>query len=88
MAPWKWSTPEQEEWLRPWYEKYRAKQSDRAKNWANFFTDLLGEWLDVFPEPRPATVPPIGPLTRDELVIMDQAEAERKKVRRHRNMSC
>ncbi|KAG1722594.1 uncharacterized protein EDB91DRAFT_1351358 [Suillus paluster] len=79
MTPPKWSTPEQEAWLGPWYEKYRAKQSDRAKNWANFFTDLLGEWLDVFPEPRPATVPPIGPLTRDELVIMDQAEAERKK---------
>lgn len=32
-------------------------------------------------------MPPIGPLTRDELVIMDQAEAERKKVRRHRKMS-
>ncbi|KAG1844479.1 hypothetical protein F4604DRAFT_1689098 [Suillus subluteus] len=74
MAPRKWSTPEQEAWLGPWYEKYCAKQSDRAKNWANFFTDLLGEWLDVFPKPRPATLPPIGPLTRDELVIMDQAE--------------
>ncbi|KAG1861298.1 hypothetical protein F4604DRAFT_1929887 [Suillus subluteus] len=79
MAPPKWSTPEQEAWLGPWYEKYHAKQSDRAKNWANFFTDLLGEWLDVFPEPRPATVPPIGLLTRDELVIMDQVEAERKR---------
>ncbi|KAG2132142.1 uncharacterized protein EDB93DRAFT_1255329 [Suillus bovinus] len=79
MAPRKWSTPEQEEWLCPWYEKYCAKQSDRAKNWANFFTDLLGEWLDVFPKPRPATVPPIRPLIRDELVIMDQAEAEQKK---------
>ncbi|KAG2341291.1 hypothetical protein BDR05DRAFT_949875 [Suillus weaverae] len=79
MAPRKWSTPEQEAWLRPWYEKYRTKQSDQAKNWANFFTDLLGEWLDVFPEPRPATVPPIGQLTRDKLVIMDQAEAKQKK---------
>ncbi|KAG2359748.1 hypothetical protein BDR07DRAFT_1487915 [Suillus spraguei] len=83
MAPTKWSTPEQEAWLGPWYEKYCAKQSDRAKNWANFFTDLLGEWLDVFPEPRPATVPPIGLLTRDKLVIMDHAEAERKKGHHH-----
>ncbi|KAG1858007.1 hypothetical protein DFJ58DRAFT_840482 [Suillus subalutaceus] len=79
MAPWKWTSPEQEEWLSPWYEKYRAKQSDKAKNWANFFTDLLGEWLELFPEPRPATLPLIGPLTRDEIIIMDQAEADRKK---------
>ncbi|KAG1759136.1 hypothetical protein EDD22DRAFT_956226 [Suillus occidentalis] len=79
MAPRKWTSPEQEEWLSPWYEKYRAKQSDKAKNWANFFTDLLGEWLEQFPEPRPATLPVIGPLTMDEITIMDQAEADRKK---------
>ncbi|KAG1889152.1 hypothetical protein F4604DRAFT_1914990 [Suillus subluteus] len=79
MAPRKWTSPEQEEWLSPWYEKYHTKQSDKAKNWANFFTDLLGEWLEQFPEPRPATLPVIGPLTMDEITIMDQAEADRKK---------
>ncbi|KAG1759998.1 hypothetical protein EDD22DRAFT_955376 [Suillus occidentalis] len=79
MAPQKWTSPKQEEWLSPWYEKYHAKQSDKAKNWANFFTDLLGEWLEQFLEPRPATLPVIGPLTMDEITIMDQAEADRKK---------
>ncbi|KAG1734229.1 uncharacterized protein EDB91DRAFT_1084137 [Suillus paluster] len=73
MAPWKWTSSEQEEWLSPWYEKYHEKQSDKAKNWANFFTDLVGEWLEVFPEPRPTTLPLIGPLTRDEIIVMDQA---------------
>ncbi|KAG2354819.1 hypothetical protein BDR07DRAFT_1381971 [Suillus spraguei] len=79
MVPWKWTSPKQEEWLSPWYEKYHMKQSDKAKNWANFFTDLLGEWLEQFLEPRPATLPLIGPLTMDEIIIMDQAEADRKK---------
>ncbi|KAG1827958.1 hypothetical protein EV424DRAFT_1345110 [Suillus variegatus] len=88
MAPRKWTSPEQEEWLSPWYEKYRTKQSDKAKNWANFFTDLLGEWLEVFPEPRPVALPLIGPLTRDEIIIMDQAEADRKKKLENRFKNC
>ncbi|KAG1801197.1 uncharacterized protein BJ212DRAFT_1487736 [Suillus subaureus] len=79
MAPQKWTSSKQEEWLSPWYEKYCKKQSDKAKNWANFFTNLVGEWLEVFPEPRPTTLPLIGPLTRDKIIVMDQAEADRKK---------
>lgn len=80
MAPPKWSTPEQEEWLGPWYDKYHAKQADKVKNWSNFFTELCKNWFISYPEPRPAGLPPIGPLSQDEVTVMKKAEGDRKEV--------
>lgn len=80
MAPPKWSTPEQEEWLGPWYDKYHAKQADKVKNWSNFFAELCKNWFISYPEPRPAGLPPIGPLSQDEVTVMKKAEGDRKEV--------
>ncbi|KAG1751488.1 uncharacterized protein EDB91DRAFT_1078263 [Suillus paluster] len=84
MAPPKWSTPEQEEWLGPWYDKYRAKQADKVKNWSNFFTELCENWFISYPEPRPAGLPPVGPLSQDEVTVMKKAESDQKeKLKNH-----
>lgn len=80
MAPPKWSTPEQEEWLGPWYDKYHAKQADKVKNWSNFFVELCKNWFISYPEPRPARLPPVGPLSQDEVTIMKKAEGDQKEV--------
>ncbi|KAG1855237.1 hypothetical protein F4604DRAFT_1685728 [Suillus subluteus] len=79
MAPRKWTSPEQEEWLAPWYGKYCAKQAEKIKNWPNFFADLNEKWFMAYPEQRPASLPPIGPSTQDEKLVMDKASDERKE---------
>ncbi|KAG1897937.1 uncharacterized protein F5891DRAFT_982142 [Suillus fuscotomentosus] len=66
MAPPKWTTKEQEEWLQPWYEKYSGKQGEKCRNFNNFFADLNEQWFDVFPEPRPNNCTTVGPLTKEE----------------------
>ncbi|KAG1792868.1 hypothetical protein EV424DRAFT_1354387 [Suillus variegatus] len=50
MAPPKWTTKEQEEWLEP----------------CNFFADLNEQWFDAFPEPRPDKCTTVGPLMKEE----------------------
>ncbi|KAG2069412.1 hypothetical protein BDR04DRAFT_1156617 [Suillus decipiens] len=79
MAPQKWTSPEQDEWLAPWYDKYCAKQTEKNKNWLNFFADLNETWFIAYPEQRPASLPPVGPLTQDEMLVMDKACDERKE---------
>ncbi|KAG1855590.1 hypothetical protein F4604DRAFT_1932220 [Suillus subluteus] len=74
MAPKKWTTPEQEEWLQPWYSKYKETLIGKSKNYTNFFCNLNEAWLDEFPKPRPSTVMSYGPLTEEEKKIMDAAE--------------
>ncbi|KAG1738465.1 hypothetical protein EDB19DRAFT_1909213 [Suillus lakei] len=73
MAPRKWTSPEQDEWLAPWYDKYRAKQTEKNKNWPNFFADLNKTWFIAYPEQRLASLPPVGPLTQDEMLVMHKA---------------
>ncbi|KAG2144654.1 uncharacterized protein EDB93DRAFT_1251522 [Suillus bovinus] len=75
MAPPKWTTAEQEAWLQPWYEKYLGKQSEKCRNYSNFFADLNEHWFDAFPEPRPNNCTTVGPLTKEE---MDSAVDARK----------
>jgi hypothetical protein len=29
MVPQKWTSPEQDEWLAPWYDKYCTKQTEK-----------------------------------------------------------
>ncbi|KAG2111489.1 hypothetical protein DEU56DRAFT_762164 [Suillus clintonianus] len=84
MAPRKWTSPEQDEWLAPWYDKYRAKQTEKNKNWPNFFADLNETWFIAYPEQRPASLPPVGPLTQDEMLVMHKACDERKEKLRNR----
>ncbi|KAG1890046.1 hypothetical protein F4604DRAFT_1914598 [Suillus subluteus] len=84
MAPRKWTSPEQEEWLVPWYDKYRAKQTEKNKNWPNFFADLNETWFIAFPEQRPASLPPVGPLTQDETLVMHKACDDRKEKLKNR----
>ncbi|KAG1868602.1 hypothetical protein F4604DRAFT_1927136 [Suillus subluteus] len=74
MAPKKWTTPEQEEWLQPWYSKYKETLIGKSKNYTNFFCNLNEAWLDKFPKPRPSTVTSYGPLTEEEKKIMDATE--------------
>ncbi|KAG1881534.1 hypothetical protein C8R48DRAFT_766554 [Suillus tomentosus] len=66
MAPPKWTTKEQEEWLQPWYEKYSGKQGKKCRNFNNFFADLNEQWFDVFTEPCPNNCTTVGPLTKEE----------------------
>ncbi|KAG2037091.1 hypothetical protein BDR03DRAFT_982469 [Suillus americanus] len=84
MAPRKWTSPKQDEWLAPWYDKYRAKQTEKNKNWPNFFADLNETWFIAYPEQRPASLPPVGPLTQDEMLVMDKACDERKEKLKNR----
>ncbi|KAG1750319.1 hypothetical protein EDD22DRAFT_957945 [Suillus occidentalis] len=84
MAPPKWSTPEQEELLGPWYDKYCAKQADKVKNWSNFFAELFENWFISYPEPRPAGLPPVGPLSQDEVTVMKKAEGDQKEKLKNR----
>ncbi|KAG2743090.1 hypothetical protein P692DRAFT_20747370 [Suillus brevipes Sb2] len=77
MAPKKWTTPEQEEWLQPWYSKYKETSVGKSKNYTNFFCSLNEAWLDEFPEPRPSTITAYGPLTEEVKKIMDTAEKSR-----------
>ncbi|KAG2132160.1 hypothetical protein BD769DRAFT_1666154 [Suillus cothurnatus] len=84
MVPRKWTSPEQDEWLAPWYDKYCTKQTEKNKNWPNFFTDLNETWFIAYPEQRPASLPPVEPLTQDEMLVMDKACDERKeKLKNH-----
>ncbi|KAG1864353.1 hypothetical protein F4604DRAFT_1683365 [Suillus subluteus] len=84
MAPRKWTTAEQEDWLAPWYEKYHAKQADKVKNWSNFFADLNKDWFDMYPEPRLPELTPIGPLSEEETSKMEKAKQDRKEQLRNR----
>jgi hypothetical protein len=77
MAPPKWTTKEQEEWLEPWYEKYSIKLSEKCRNFSNFFADLNEQWFDAFPEPRPDKCTTVGPLMKEE---WDEAVDARKHV--------
>ncbi|KAG2105030.1 uncharacterized protein F5147DRAFT_654225 [Suillus discolor] len=71
MAPPKWTSDEQEEWLKPYYEAVPCK----AKN---FFVDLYENWFEAFPEPRLTGVTALGPMTLEELNEMKLAEDTRK----------
>ncbi|KIK34905.1 hypothetical protein CY34DRAFT_17392 [Suillus luteus UH-Slu-Lm8-n1] len=66
MAPPRWTTKEQEEWLQPWYEKYLGKQGKQCRNFSNFFADLNEQWFDAFPEPHPHNYTTVGPLMKEE----------------------
>ncbi|KAG2038915.1 hypothetical protein BDR03DRAFT_1009384 [Suillus americanus] len=80
MAPPKWSTPEQGEWLGPWCDKYHAKQAEKIKKLVKLFAELCENWFISYPEPRPAGLPPLGPLTQDEVTIMKKAESDQKEA--------
>ena len=82
MAPPKWTTAEQEAWLQPWYEKYLERQSDKSKNYKNFFADLNEQWFDAFPEPRPCDITAFGPLTKEETEKAEKAVDKRKDARK------
>ncbi|KAG1901640.1 uncharacterized protein F5891DRAFT_979451 [Suillus fuscotomentosus] len=79
MAPPRWTSVEQEAWLQPWYEKFKAKQGEKSKNYKNFFADLCEQWFEEFPEPRPGHITQVGPLT---LMEMGAAHDARKTPRR------
>ncbi|KAG1893301.1 uncharacterized protein F5891DRAFT_985968 [Suillus fuscotomentosus] len=70
MAPPKWTSDEQEEWLKPYYEAFLVKQSEKC--------DLYENWFEAFPEPRPTGVTALGPMTLEELNEMKLAEDARK----------
>ncbi|KAG2122217.1 hypothetical protein DEU56DRAFT_76751 [Suillus clintonianus] len=80
MAPPKWTSVEQEAWLQPWYEKFKVKQSEKHKNYKNFFADLNEQWFEEFPEPRPSHITQVGPLTLIEEAEMGVACDARKAV--------
>lgn len=80
MAPPKWTSVEQEAWLQPWYEKFKAKQSEKNKNYKNFFADLSEQWFEEFLEPRPGHIMQVGPLTSMEEAEMGVVRDARKAV--------
>ncbi|KAG2094381.1 uncharacterized protein F5147DRAFT_778986 [Suillus discolor] len=82
MAPPKWTSDEQEEWLKPYYEAFLVKQSEKCGNYRNFFADLYENWFEASPEPRPTGVTALGPMTLEELNEMKLAE-DAQKVKLH-----
>ncbi|KAG1879030.1 hypothetical protein F4604DRAFT_1679493 [Suillus subluteus] len=78
MAPPKWTSDEQEEWLKPYYEAYLVKQSEKCRNYRNFFMDLYENWFEAFPELRPTGVTALGPTMLEELNEMKSVEDARK----------
>ncbi|KAG1823884.1 uncharacterized protein BJ212DRAFT_1476732 [Suillus subaureus] len=82
MAPHKWTSDEQEEWLKPYYEAFLMKQSEKCGNYRNFFADLYENWFEAFPELRPSSITAFGPITFEELKEMKSAE-DMRKVKLH-----
>ncbi|KAG6370449.1 hypothetical protein JVT61DRAFT_12069 [Boletus reticuloceps] len=50
MAPRKWTTNEQEEFLQPWYKKYKELGYMKRREYTKFYTDLFEAWFKRFPE--------------------------------------
>ncbi|KAG2096120.1 uncharacterized protein F5147DRAFT_778484 [Suillus discolor] len=78
MAPCKWTSPEQEEWLKPWYDTYKERLMQKSKNHQNFFADLYERWFESWEEPRPEGLPTVSPLNENKDKVMDKAKEARK----------
>jgi hypothetical protein len=80
MAPHKWTSDEQEEWLKPYYDAFLIKQSEKCRNYRNFFADLYENWFEVFPKLRQSGVTSFGPVTLVEYNEMKSAKDIQKVV--------
>ncbi|KAH9836853.1 uncharacterized protein C8Q71DRAFT_858050 [Rhodofomes roseus] len=77
MAPQRWTTEEQFEWLSAWGSSFR--QHREASTLSRFWPEVAREWFKVFPE-RNTLYPDFhGPLTEDEASALDKAIGNRAK---------
>ncbi|TFY57514.1 hypothetical protein EVJ58_g6971 [Rhodofomes roseus] len=77
MAPQRWTTEEQFQWLVSWGSSFR--QHREAGTLSRFWPEVGREWFKVFPE-RNTLYPDFhGPLTEDEAAALDKAIGNRAK---------
>ena len=81
MAPDRWATPEQREWLEARVTVFRQHQDNCIV--ARFWTEAFRDWFEAYPE-REALYPGFyGPLNEQETAQLSEKTKKRKKVSAH-----
>lgn len=79
MAPQRWTTNEQEEFLVPWYKEY-METTMKKKQYSIFFANLSEEWFQRFPEQTALFGDTNIPLTKEQQLQLNAAVKKRKDV--------